>query len=131
MAPGLKPTTSTMTVWTGIRILGKTLDRIYRAGPKKFFSALVVRAIIEEEIAYHILHADTTARLVYGEYRETQRLKINHGYNKESRRDLKQYKLGLVVLVVNEDDFPIVGDILDGNLEDKSWKQKEWPSALF
>jgi len=101
--------------------LGKTLDRIYRAGPKKFFSAVVARAMVEEEIAYHILHADTTARLVYGEYREPQGLNITRGYNKERRRDLKQYKIGLVV---NEDGFPVIGDILDGNLDDKTWNKQ-------
>ncbi len=101
--------------------LGKTLDRIYRAGPKKFFSAVVARAMIEEDIAYRILHADTTARLVYGEYRAPQGLNITHGYNKEGRRDLKQYKIGLVV---NEDGFPVIGDILDGNLDDKTWNKQ-------
>jgi len=101
--------------------LGKTLDRIYRAGPKKFFSGIVARAMIEEDICYHILHADTTARLVYGKYREPQGLNITRGYNKEGRRDLKQYKIGLVV---NEDGFPIIGDILDGNLDDKTWNKQ-------
>ncbi len=101
--------------------LGKTLDRIYKAGPKKVFSAVIARAMTEEEITYHILHADTTARLVYGEYREPVGLNIAHGYNKERRRDLKQYKIGLVV---NKDGFPVIGDILDGNLDDKTWNKQ-------
>ncbi len=34
---------------------------------------------------------------------------------------MKQYKIGLVV---NEDGFPVIGDILDGNLDDKTWNKQ-------
>lgn len=101
--------------------LGSTLDKIYAAGAKKVFSAVVLRAQLKEDIFCRVLHGDTTARLVYGNYRQPEGLNITYGYNKEHRTDLKQYKIGLVV---TEDGFPVIGEILDGNLDDKSWNKR-------
>lgn len=70
-----------------------------------------------------MLHGDTTARLVYGEYKEGDEeeiLNITWGYNKERRTDLKQFKVGLVT---TREGFPIFGEIEDGNLDDKKWNK--------
>ena len=102
--------------------LGKTLDKIYKAGPKKVFSAVTLKAQLKEEITYRVLHGDTTARLVYGDYEHKEGLlNITRGYNKEHRTDLKQFKIGLVV---TEDGFPVFGEVLDGNLDDKTWNKQ-------
>jgi transposase len=101
--------------------LGSTLDKIYAAGAKKVFSAVVLKAQLKEDIVCRVLHGDTTARLVYGNYRQVEGLNVTYGYNKEHRTDLKQYKVGLVV---TEDGFPVIGEILDGNLDDKSWNKQ-------
>jgi len=101
--------------------LGGTLDKIYAAGAKKVFSAVVLKAQLKEEITCRVLHGDTTSRLVYGNYRQAEGLNITCGYNKEHRTDLKQFKVGLVV---TEDGFPVIGEILDGNLDDKSWNKQ-------
>jgi transposase len=47
-------------------------------------------------------------------------LNITFGYNKERRVDLKQFKIGLVT---NAQGYPLLGEILDGNLDDKSWNR--------
>ncbi len=101
--------------------LGRTLDKIYLAGAKKAFSAVSLQAQVEENIHCRVLHADTTARLVYGEYPHEQGLNITFGYNKENRRDLKQFKVGAGV---NQDGFPFLGEVLDGNLDDKTWNKQ-------
>ena len=101
--------------------LARTLDKIYVAGAKKVFCHAALRALLKEELESDILHADTTARLVYGDYPAEKGLNITYGYNKERRRDLKQFKLGLVT---NAQGFPLSGEILDGNLDDKSWNRR-------
>jgi len=82
---------------------------------------VVLKAQLKEDIVCRVLHGDTTARLVYGNYRQVEGLNVTYGYNKEHRTDLKQYKVGLVV---TEDGFPVIGEILDGNLDDKSWNKQ-------
>jgi len=100
--------------------LARTLDKIHAAGAKKVFCHAALKALLKEELPFDILHADTTARLVYGDYPAEKGLNITYGYNKERRRDLKQFKLGLVT---NAQGFPLSGEILDGNLDDKSWNR--------
>jgi len=100
--------------------LARTLDKIYAAGAKKVFCHASLQALLKEELNSDTLHADTTAKLVYGDYPVEKGLNITFGYNKERRRNLKQFKIGLVT---NPDGYPISGDILDGNLDDKSWNK--------
>jgi len=101
--------------------LGSTLDKIYAAGPKKVFSAVALRAQLKEDITYLALHGDTTARLMYGAYEQEEGLQVTRGYNKEHRKDLKQFKIGLVV---TDEGFPVLGEILNGNLDDKTWNKQ-------
>ena len=100
--------------------LARTLDKIYAAGAKKVFCHAALKALLKEELPFDTLHADTTARLVYGDYPQEKGLNITYGYNKERRRDLKQFKIGLVT---NALGFPLLAEILDGNLDDKSWNR--------
>jgi transposase len=100
--------------------LARTLDKIYAAGAKKVFCHAALKALLNEDLPFGSLHADTTARLVYGDYPQEKGLNITHGYNKERRRDLKQFKIGLVT---NALGYPLLGEILDGNLDDKSWNR--------
>lgn len=102
--------------------LGSVLDKIYAAGAKKVFSAVALAVLTREEIKVNTLHLDTTAKLVYGEYdRKGGTIHITRGYNKERRTDLKQFKVGLGV---NKDGFPVLGDVTDGNLDDKTWNKE-------
>jgi transposase len=100
--------------------LGSTLDKIADAGAKKVFAAVALQVQAREEMPVDTLHLDTTARLVYGQYKEEGTLQITRGYNKE-RRHLKQFKVGLGV---NKDGFPVFGEVMDGNLDDKSWNKQ-------
>ncbi len=104
--------------------LARTLDKLYDANPKKVFSTLALQALMHENIDTKVLHGDTTARLLYGEYEEESDeeglLKITWGYNKEHRTDLKQFKVGLVT---TKEGFPIFGEVEAGNLDDKSWNK--------
>lgn len=101
--------------------LGSTLDKIYAANPKKVFSAVALKAQLKEDINCRVLHGDTTARLMYGAYEQEEGLNVTYGYNKEHRKDLKQFKIGLVV---TEEGFPVLGETLDGNLDDKTWNKQ-------
>ena len=57
---------------------------------------------------------------VYGEYLgasgDEAPFKINHGYSKDKRPDLKQFVLSLLCV---DGDVPIVGKLEDGNASDK------------
>jgi transposase len=101
--------------------LSRTLDKIYAAGPKKIFSAVALQALMKEEIVLSTLHADTTSRLVYGAYLQEEGLNIARGYNKEHRSDLKQFRVGLVT---TDEGYPFLGEILNGNLDDKTWNKQ-------
>jgi transposase len=46
---------------------------------------------------------------------------VNYGYSKDKRFDLKQIKSGLCV---NSDGFPIYGEPVNGNEDDKSWSNE-------
>ncbi len=100
--------------------LTRTLDKIYAAGAKKVLCHSSLQVLLKEELNSDTLHADTTAELVYGDYPVEKGLNIIFGYNKERRRNLKQFKIGLVI---NSEGYPISGDIIDGNLDDKSWNK--------
>jgi len=54
--------------------MGRTLDKIFEAGPKKVFGAAALRAAIKDEASF-----------------------IVHGCNRDHRPDLKQFNYGLVV----------------------------------
>ena len=102
-------------------VLGYTLDKISAANPKKVFSSVALRALAEEKLTKDTIRVDTTACLSYGTHTHPEGLQITYGYNKERRRDLKQFKIGLAV---TNDGFPIFGEILNGNLSDKIWNKK-------
>lgn len=59
--------------------LGSTLDKIYAAGHKKVFSAVGLRAQLKEDITYRVLHGDTAARLMYGDYEQGRGVTDNPG----------------------------------------------------
>ncbi|MDN5332538.1 MAG: hypothetical protein PWP45_1763 [Tepidanaerobacteraceae bacterium] len=89
----------------------ETLINSTTQNPKKVFSTLALKVVIHENIDTKVLHGDTTARLLYGEYEEGDEegfLKITWGYNKQHRTDLKQFK---VDLVTTKEGFPILGEV--------------------
>jgi len=101
--------------------LGSVLDKIHAAGAKKVFCAVSFQVQTREKIDVDVLHFDTTARLVYGAYNQEGEINIVRGYNKERRTDLKQFKIGLGT---NKDGYPLLGDVMNGNLDDKTWNKQ-------
>jgi transposase len=100
--------------------VGRILEHLFNAGTQKIFSALSVSALQRFELSTRHVHFDTTSVNVYGEYLgasgDEAPFKINHGYSKDKRPDLKQFVLSLLCV---DGDVPIVGKLEDGNASDK------------
>ena len=104
---------------------GKTLDAIYSYGCTKLFSALSSSIFLSEGLGMRVGHYDTTSVSVHGEGYEgvdEEAIEITFGYSKDSRPDLRQYIIGLMV----EPSFgiPWMFRALDGNSSDKTHFQE-------
>lgn len=102
--------------------VGRTLDRIYRAGPSRIFSEIGRRAAIAFDLDTRSGHWDSTSVSVWGDYdvyagQDDQRLRLTFGYSKDHRPDLKQF---LISMLCVEHNIPILGDTHDGNSADKT-----------
>jgi transposase len=116
--------------------IGRTLDKIYEAGAKKLYSSVSLGALDIEKIEVKSIHWDTTSKSFQGQYIFPKKIKedegpieITYGYSKDRRNDLKQMKFGIGVTA---DKIPLIGDVLSGNTDDKTWNGdviatiKEW-----
>ena len=105
--------------------LGRTLDKIFEAGPKKVFGAAALRAALKEDVEFGVVHSDTTSWSLKGLYESSspddEAFFIAHGYNRDHRPDLKQASYGLVV---NGEGIPLLGYASDGNESDKVWNRR-------
>lgn len=112
--------------------LGRGLDRIYEYGVTRLFSDLAFEIGDEHQLLGHSAHFDTSSLSVYGAYEaqaegeqsETPKategnapLKINHGYSKDHRPDLKQMIINLAT--TGSAAFPIWMEAHSGNASDK------------
>ena len=100
---------------------GKTLDAIYTYGCTKLFSELSSSIFLSEGLGMRVGHYDTTSVSVHGQgYAgvDEEAIEITFGYSKDSRPDLRQYIIGLMV----EPSFgiPWMFRALDGNSSDKT-----------
>jgi transposase len=106
-------------------LLGRVLDRLYEAGTMKLFSALVREAVRVFGIEEKRFHYDTTSVSVYGDYRydpeSCSPLKVEHGYSKDHRPDLKQF---LVSVLCTGERIPVYGQLEDGSSSDKKLNHK-------
>jgi len=100
--------------------LARHLDRFSAADCESVFNALSLRVIDHEGLSLSRLQADTTSRLVFGEYRnpEADAISITHGHSKDHRPDLKQVMAGVCSTT---DGVPVIAQMLDGNTSDKKW----------
>jgi transposase len=100
--------------------LARGLDRLFDVGGESVFSTLSLRVIAHEGLSLSQLQADTTSRLVFGEYKnpEDGAVSITYGHSKDYRPDLKQVMVGVATTV---DGIPVVAQMLDGNTSDKKW----------
>jgi len=100
--------------------LARHLDRLFEAGSEGVFNALSLRVIDRENVNVDEIHADTTSRLVFGEYvnEEAGAISIRPGHSKDKRPDLDQVMIGLGV---TPDGLPVTAQMLSGNSSDKTW----------
>jgi transposase len=106
-------------------LLGRVLDRLYEAGTMKIFSALAREAVRVFGVEEERFHYDTTSVSVYGDYRYEPEspppLKVEHGYSKDHRPDLKQF---LVSVLCTGERIPVYGQLEDGSSSDKKLNHK-------
>src|SRR5665648_236237 len=103
--------------------LGRALDKVNEAGSSSIFTGLTLRNLITSGAPLQFAHGDTTSKVMYGAYEredngDPDKLKINLGYSKDKRFDLKQIVMGLVTIGRG---MPLLGNVNDGNLDDKTW----------
>ncbi|EQD57257.1 transposase, partial [mine drainage metagenome] len=101
--------------------LGRALDKLSAAGPKRVFSTLAFHALTVQEIPWDAVHGDTTSVSLYGEYEgydEPGLLRLVPGYSKDGHPELKQLMIGLAT---TRDGIPMLADVMDGNTSDKVW----------
>jgi len=100
-------------------VLGRTLDKLYRAGPEGIFMQISANAYGEYSGRY--LHNDTSTMNLQGEYKHEEGdldaapIEITYGFSKDHRPDLKQFVISLVM----SDDLPVFIQALNGNTSDK------------
>jgi len=101
-------------------VLGRTLDKLYRAGPEAVFMQITATAY--REYSGRFFHNDTTSISLQGEYEHEEGdldavpIQITHGYSKDHRPDLKQFVISLVM----SDSLPVFIQALSGNTSDKN-----------
>lgn len=113
-------------------LYARALDDIHEIGPKKILTETAISIINKYNIPIGAVHADTTSKSVYGEYDECndESINITYGYSKQKRPDLKQILFGLGV---TKERIVVVGDVNDGNMDDKTWNKniiKELRSSM-
>jgi transposase len=106
--------------WFNDDVLGRTFDKIYRAGPEGVFMRITFKAYIE--YSGRFLHNDTTSINLQGEYKHEEGdldaipIEITHDFSKDGRPDLKQFVISLVM----SDSLPVFIQALSGNTSDKN-----------
>lgn len=99
-------------------VIGRVLDRAYHYGTWKMFSEICIKAFHNFDVNCSLVHQDTTSVSVWGEYQPLpgDPFRINHGFSKDKRPDLKQFILSLLCV---EGNLPCHARVLDGNASDK------------
>jgi transposase len=98
--------------------VARVLDKIYDTGTQKIFSNIAQNAINVFNIDPQRVHFDTTSITVFGDYDgDEEPFKIDYGYSKDKRPDLKQF---LVSMLCVDRNIPIIGACKDGNASDKT-----------
>ena len=101
--------------------LGRALDKLAAADPRRVFSTLAFHALSVQGMPWQAVHADTTSVSLYGEYEGFEGkefLRLVPGYSKDGHPELKQLMIGLAT---TRDGVPLYAEVLDGNTSDKAW----------
>lgn len=101
--------------------LARALERLEDTEFHKLYGLILVNLRQVYQFQSKCCHADTTFMVVFGDYDDPDQTLVNYGFSKDKRFDLKQIKSGLCV---NSDGFPIYGEPVSGNEDDKTWSNK-------
>lgn len=101
--------------------LARALERLEETEFHKLYGLILVNLRQVYQFQSKCCHADTTSMVVFGDYDDPDQTLVNYGFSKDKRFDLKQIKSGLCV---NSDGFPIYGEPVNGNKDDKTWSNK-------
>lgn len=105
--------------------LGRALDKLYKAGVTKVFITVALAAAKKMGVEVKSLHLDSSSFHVDGKYIEAEEteaepepIKIQYGYSRDHRPDLKQFIIDL--MCSGDGDVPLYLRVADGNEADKS-----------
>ena len=101
--------------------LARALERLEDTEFHKLYGLILVNVRQVYQFQSKCCHADTTSMVVFGDYGDPDQTLVNYGFSKDKRFDLKQIKSGLCV---NSDGFPIYGEPVNGNKDDKTWSNE-------
>ena len=101
--------------------LARALERLEETEFHKLYGLILINLRQVYQFQSKCCHADTTSLVVFGDYDDPDQTLVNYGFSKDKRFDLKQIKSGLCV---NSDGFPIYGEPVNGNEDDKTWSNE-------
>ena len=106
---------------------GRALEKLARYG-ETIIATLAVRMRALSAQGSAILHSDTTAFSLFGDYPDdpSAQVRITFGHSKAHRPDLRQVMLGLTC---DAQGNVLLGQMLDGNQSDKAW-HPQWLQTL-
>lgn len=106
--------------------LARALSCVFEAGITPMFTAAVVRAVAVYELELSRIHLDTSSVAVHGAYQDGEEPedpddpqavpKVERGYSREHRPDLKQVVYGLSVTA--DGAVPVFGRVASGGRND-------------
>jgi transposase len=101
--------------------LGAALEKLAKSDLPHIYHTIAWEAVQSEGIVLDQAHIDTTSLSVQGAYAqacgEDAALRIDYGYSKDKRKDLKQIMFGLGSV----QGLPLFADVMHGNTSDKKW----------
>lgn len=105
--------------------IARALDDVFESGAKKIMTETAMSIINKYKIPVKSIHADTTSKSLYGEYDDEDEIHkdaidITFGHSKDFRKDLKQILFGLGT---TKERIVVVGNVCDGNTNDKTWNK--------
>ena len=105
--------------------LGRVLEDLADHG-QVMLATLGTRMQAVEHTGLRLLHSDTTAFALFGDYPAaagpTAPIQLTYGHSKDHRPDLRQIMAGLTV---DEEGQVVAGTMLSGNTSDRKW-HPEW-----
>ena len=108
--------------------MGRCLDSISEYGVTKLFTEIALDIGIEQNLLGKAVHFDTSTLSVYGDYPEEENtdssaeFKMNYGYSKAHRPDLKQAVINLATS--GKAGFPVWMEAHSGNASDQTVLKK-------